>query len=491
MKKMVIVGGGVAGLSAGIYGCLSGYDCTVLEKNSRPGGNLTGWDRGGFHIDNCIHWLTGTLPGTELYGMWETLGALGPEVKLCSTPRLYGCELGGSSVSMYPELQRTREEMLALAPYDRRSIDRFIDGVELCARVMGPGGLRGTRDAAGGLKLMRYLRTDGFSLAAGFRHPLLRRVMTDYIPGDYVAAGLMMAYGAYVSGNGGIPEGGSAAMADRMAERFKKLGGHLVTGAEVCGIRVENTAASGALLRDGELVPGDWVVCAADPEVTFGRLLGRRFTPARLRSCGRSPEQYPLFSSFHAAFSVEGGAEEVGNTAVFDIRPLRVGRECVGRMALREYSHQPSFSPRGRSVLQTMVFQREADCRRWQALRVGDGEAYSEEKLRLGTELLNRVTDRFPALTGRIGLLDTWTPATYSRYFGSNCGAYMGWAMVPGGRRRQVASRLKGLDNVLLATQWQSLPGGLPTAAASGRLAVRTALSLDRPGKSLARAAAM
>ena len=32
-KKIVIVGGGIAGLSAGIYGKLAGYDVDIYEKN--------------------------------------------------------------------------------------------------------------------------------------------------------------------------------------------------------------------------------------------------------------------------------------------------------------------------------------------------------------------------------------------------------------------------------------------------------------------------
>ena len=65
MKELVIVGGGVAGLSAGIYAQLRGFHATVVEKHRVPGGNLTGWNRDGRHIDNCIHWLTGTNPVTE------------------------------------------------------------------------------------------------------------------------------------------------------------------------------------------------------------------------------------------------------------------------------------------------------------------------------------------------------------------------------------------------------------------------------------------
>ena len=480
MKKMVIVGGGVAGLSAGIYGCLSGYECTVLEKDLHPGGNLTGWDRNGFHVDNCIHWLTGTLPGTELRRMWETLGALSAEVPMCKTERLFGSELGGMSVSLWRDAERTREEMLSLAPFDRDSADRFIS----LAKLFGEGKMT----PALGIAALKYSKIDLFALSATFRHPLLRRVMTDYIPGDYVALGLLMTYGAYISGNADVPLGGSRAMAERMAKRFVSLGGRLVTGAEVSSVRLENTKASGVILQNGNYIPADWVVCACDPEVTFGRLLGRRYTPARLIRCAQNGDAYPLFSSFHAAFAAEGDVSALSNTAVFDVRPLRVGSECIGRMALREYSSQPGFAPEGKSILQTMVFQRAPDCEKWQSLARNDRNAYLEEKERLGGELMTRAEER---LGQKLTLLDTWTPATYGRYFGANHGAYMCWAMVPGGRRRHVPNRIKGLDNVLLATQWQEMPGGLPTAAAEGKLAAETAFSLDRPRKSLTRAAAM
>ncbi|SDB66777.1 FAD-dependent oxidoreductase [Butyrivibrio sp. INlla16] len=70
-KKVVIIGGGIAGLSAGIYARLAGFEAEIYEKNSTPGGECTGWNREGFHIDNCIHWLTGTKKGTELYGVYK------------------------------------------------------------------------------------------------------------------------------------------------------------------------------------------------------------------------------------------------------------------------------------------------------------------------------------------------------------------------------------------------------------------------------------
>ena len=77
MAKILIIGGGVAGLSAGIYAQMNGHQATICERQKNTGGNLTGWQRGEYHIDNCIHWLTGTNPATDTYKIWKDLGALG------------------------------------------------------------------------------------------------------------------------------------------------------------------------------------------------------------------------------------------------------------------------------------------------------------------------------------------------------------------------------------------------------------------------------
>ena len=82
MKKIIIIGGGIAGLSAGIYGLQNGYEVTLYEKNATPGGECTGWNRQGYHIDNCIHWLTGCIPTNDLYPIWKNIGALKDDTTL-------------------------------------------------------------------------------------------------------------------------------------------------------------------------------------------------------------------------------------------------------------------------------------------------------------------------------------------------------------------------------------------------------------------------
>ena len=46
-ERMVIVGGGIAGLSTGIFAQRNGFDTVILEKNNYPGGLCTAWERNG------------------------------------------------------------------------------------------------------------------------------------------------------------------------------------------------------------------------------------------------------------------------------------------------------------------------------------------------------------------------------------------------------------------------------------------------------------
>ena len=119
MANILILGGGVAGLSAGIYAQLEGHHALICERSQTVGGNLTGWHRGGCQIDNCIHWLTGTNPSSSIYPMWETLGALGDGIDVYQPESLYTCEENGVRLSLYRDLDRLERTMLVISPDDR------------------------------------------------------------------------------------------------------------------------------------------------------------------------------------------------------------------------------------------------------------------------------------------------------------------------------------------------------------------------------------
>ncbi len=468
MERVIIVGGGVAGLSAGIFLAKAGIDSVIFEKMGTAGGNLTAWQREGFTVDNCIHWLTGTREGTALYRMWEELGALGATQEIHRPPALYRSEGEGEThISFLRSGDTTRRDMLELSPGDRVPIERFFSAVEESAEGILSGKL--FRRPAALLRLGTLGRESLAAFAGRFRHPLLAAAMTDYIGGDFSAAGLALTYANFITDNADIPVGGSRAMARAVEEKYLRMGGEIRTESAVAEILIRDGNAVGVRTKEGEIFLAPAVIAACDPAVTFGGLCDLP-VPKRLLRHYRHREAFPVFSAYHAAFRVKHEELPFSGTVAFPVQPFLSDGVQHSRLTVRAFDHEPQFSPEGEQILQCMLFLHESSCREWIALRRTDRTRYRRKKEVLAEALATRIAARYPVLAERISLLDSWTPASYHRLLGGFYGSFMAFAIT--GRALPLpAPTHTAANGLFLATQWLSPPGGLPNAAAAGKRA--------------------
>ena len=58
-RKIVVIGGSIAGICAAVYARKCGYDVEVLEQHDNAGGLATSWRRGDYTFETCLHWLFG------------------------------------------------------------------------------------------------------------------------------------------------------------------------------------------------------------------------------------------------------------------------------------------------------------------------------------------------------------------------------------------------------------------------------------------------
>ncbi|MFC2032127.1 oleate hydratase [Chloroflexota bacterium] len=58
-KSIIIIGAGIAGLSAGCYSQMNGYRTRIFEMHTLPGGLCTSWKRKGYTIDAGIRFTSG------------------------------------------------------------------------------------------------------------------------------------------------------------------------------------------------------------------------------------------------------------------------------------------------------------------------------------------------------------------------------------------------------------------------------------------------
>ncbi|MBC7185789.1 MAG: NAD(P)-binding protein, partial [Calditrichaeota bacterium] len=139
-KRVAIIGGGIAGLSAGIYLQRSGYDCTIFEMNKAPGGLCTAWNRADYIIDNCVHWLVGSSPASPLYQLWNEVVDLS-QIQFVDFSELFRVEdTEGNQLVLFTDVDALEDELLRKAPEDSRLVRAFTKGIRNLTRYEMPVG---------------------------------------------------------------------------------------------------------------------------------------------------------------------------------------------------------------------------------------------------------------------------------------------------------------------------------------------------------------
>lgn len=482
MARILIIGGGVAGLSAGIYAQLHGHKTIICEQHYKTGGNLTGWQRGEYHVDNCIHWLTGTNPNSDLYKLWQEVGAL-DNSDVYQGESLYTCEKNGDTLSLFRDIGLLEKRMLEISPEDKKEIKRFIGAVKDFELIMGVGGKNHNKKAnfATYVKLFptlySYFNMTTKELANRFSHPLLREFFVSLLGYDFGALAFLYVASTFCSDNGGLPKGGSHAMAQRMTNKFLSLGGEILLKKQAVKIDVENGNATQTLFSDGSKIRADYIILTTEPSVTFEKILPVKM-PKELKADYEN-KRLTRFSAIQTAFACDLPTLPFSADYIFEL-PIKYRKFLkTERLIIREFSHETSFAPDGQTVIQSLTFCLENTAKDFIELRKYDKNAYDNKKRQIASAVYLAITEKFPSLCGHLKLLDVWTPATYNRFVGSEIGAFMSFAFPSKVLPIRKNNRIKGINNVVMASQWLQSPGGLPIALQNGKYATETINKLE------------
>jgi phytoene dehydrogenase-like protein len=261
-KKVLIIGAGIAGLSAGCYARMNGYDVEIHESHNLPGGLCTSWRRGEYVVDGCIHWLTDSRPGTEFYRIWEELGAV--QGRRIFDHEVFSSVVGldGRTLHFYTDVDRLEEHLVELSPGDSGAIKDICALIRRFAKFSLPADkapeLMGLRDNARMLaRMLPHLKdfvgagslTLG-SLAARFTDPLLRGAIANFLPDETMPAlALVLTLGPMSRRVAGYPLGGSLEFARAIERRFLGLGGRIVYRSRVEKVLARDGRAAGRSTR--------------------------------------------------------------------------------------------------------------------------------------------------------------------------------------------------------------------------------------------------
>jgi phytoene dehydrogenase-like protein len=477
-KSVIVIGAGIAGLSAGCYGQMNGYRTRIFEMHDRPGGLCTSWKCGAYTIDGCLHWLVGSRPGTNFYRIWEELGAVQGRRMVDHEEFLRIEGKGGRVLIVYSDLDRLERHMKELAPPDAPMIEELTKAARRIAQYDLPVDkapeLYGTMDGTWFLirmfpflwRMSKWKDITVRNYAQKFSDPFLREAfpLIADLP-DFPMAGLLMMLAWMHRRAAGYPVGGSLEFSRSIERRYLDLGGEMHYRSPVAEILVEDDRAVGVRLADGTEHRSDITISAADGHATIFRLLGGRYVSRKIQGYY---DKLPIFPPLvHVALGVNHSFEGMSPTVIYLLdEPVAIGGRQQNYLGVEIGNFDPTLAPPGKTVLKVMF---AADYVYWKKLRQ-DRERYEAEKEKIADLVVSLLDQRYPGLAHQVEMRDVATPITWERYTGNWQGSMEGWLMTketfPPFR---MSKTLPGLKDFYLAGQWVEPGGGVPTAALSGR----------------------
>jgi phytoene dehydrogenase-like protein len=478
-KRMVIVGAGIAGLSTGCYAQMNGFETTILEMHTIPGGLCTAWKRKGYTFDISMHVLVGSKSG-PFHQMWRELGVVeGREFFYHEVNSRI--ESGGKSLTICPDPRRLEEQMLVLSPGDAeltRDFVRLLSGAGIMgAATLKPAELRSLLDNLKmGLSILphigvfrKYGRLTIQEFADRFRDPFLREAVRFFIdaPGWPMPRFPMVALAGFSGSlhNSGVPLGGSQKVVFEIADLYKRLGGEILYKSRVTDMMVDGSGVTGVRLEDGTHREADIVVWAGDGHKLIFDILGGRYVNDEIRHM--YDEWTPVQPLIHVALGVNRDMSKEPHLLVFELeKPITVAGDERKWIPVLHHSFDPSMAPPGKSAVEVWYPTRYDY---WEAL-AKDRRAYEAEKQRIAEATIAELDKRWAGFASQVEVTDVPTPVTYVRYTGNWQGSPDGWYITPDNMRKQAMLRsLPGLSGLYMVGQWTGPFTGTVIAALSGR----------------------
>jgi phytoene dehydrogenase-like protein len=304
--RAIVIGSGMAGLTAAAYLARAGYQVTVFEQQDEIGGVTATLRQHGFGWDLGPLLLEGFAP-------YEPAGRLLAELGLTNQVQMTREDRGVAFPDFalwkpadYAGPQWRRERLQELFPDQREALDhyyrfydRLMDLMSLARRAENAAGL-----AALLLKLRLALAFQPIKGMADwnaaqvmdhfFERPELRALYTgilaDFVvrPSQYPGLGVPAVnvetafdkrIPAQVSRAGPRPVyhyilGGCGKLVEAAAGAVRASGGEIFTGATVTRIRTQDGRATGVELDGGRFEPADLVLASGGVRETFFELVG-------------------------------------------------------------------------------------------------------------------------------------------------------------------------------------------------------------------------
>lgn len=329
-REVVIVGGGLGGLSAGIHLRLAGFEVTILESNAKVGGRANQIEVDGFTFDTGPSLLNYPWVFEDLF---KAAGRVFTDYvePIPVDPSVKFQWRDGTSFSLSSNLQSLMAECERIEPGCRPNLLAFLHDASIKYRMSFEKLVNRNEDNP--LKWFSALTLDEISrlsvwrslngeLGRFFKKRYIREAFGSYgmylggSPYDLPGLFSILSYGELAYGLW-LPKGGIYGLVRGIERLALELGVVIRTSAPVSRILVEGGCVKGVELRSGEIILSGLVVSNVDVPTTETELISP--APSKVRLPGMTPGVITFY------WGIRGTVDGLGHHTIFLPEDFRLG----------------------------------------------------------------------------------------------------------------------------------------------------------------------
>lgn len=462
----VVVGAGVAGLTAACFLARAGRSVALVEADAGSGGLCRTVRAGGLAWDSSLYSLRGCGPGGPFTALLEELG-IAQRLVLRHTQTSYLVKLGAAELPITTARDTMLDAADRLEPGGADKLGPFLERIQAFSPVRDYGelGRRSFAEAAAASGI-------GKSLLAALAAPLM--ISLGLPPQRVSAYFAFLKYRLILAGGASYPEGGAESLVRALEELFVASGGSLFPGVRVDAVALESDGAKRVVSKTRSFSAAALVLAvdATTALMWLAPALPERFVSRPgLLTPALSAEL--LFCSAPGAALCAIGLERAPQ--VIEVREpdllrlyesLRKGSEAAGEGIVGLTSPAAWRLPVPHNEMQPLSVFFLAP------LRQGGGDPGA-------AELLDRLRRAVPGLPAETAACAAWGPRELALRTGNRDGSFCGWEMGP---ERYGPGRIPAklpIPGVHLAGHWTDPGPSLLNAALSGRAAALKIIGQD------------
>ena len=490
----IIIGGGLAGLTAGATLSKFGKKVLLVEQHHKPGGCATTFKRGDFIVEVGLHEMSGLVENGSLKRIFNML-EVDKHVQLERVPEFYGIASDTEDFVFPHGFEAAAKALIDKYPDEEKGLQKFLKTIAGIRKealslpsspwkqkliyplmpLLYPNLVSATKHTVGSW-LDKHIKNENAKL------DLVAHIA--YWGDDPYSLSMFyfgLPFAGFVENGGHFVKGGSQKLSDHLAAFIENNGGSVLLGKRAEKIITKAGKVTGVTFCDSFNKNEEPITIACDNVIAncaipvVPDLLDEPYASTLKQQIGphpNSPSLLCMYLGFNQkvdAFGVKYYSNFIqgeGVKSLKDVHPNQLGDWSKRSFIFVDYEKvDAGLAPANKAA---GVICTVAQLENWEGLSEEDYKAKKEEVAQI---LMRRLDEKFPGIRDSIEYYEVSTPKTIKRYTANPGGAVYGFAQTKAltGSKRFRNNFL--IPNLYFASAWAFPGGGFEGSITGGFLA--------------------